>query len=83
MDFGFWILGTVWILHKIIATTRRLGSADYHRRIPIYAYYIYTSFVNQNLDRMERSPRVPEGHQGVLEGDGMDRRHGSPIDFSA
>ena len=27
-DFGFWILATVWILHKIIATTRRLGSAD-------------------------------------------------------
>ena len=27
-DFGFWILYTVWILHKIIATTRRLGSAD-------------------------------------------------------
>ena len=28
LDFGFWILRTVWILHKIIATTRRLGSAD-------------------------------------------------------
>ena len=35
LDFGFWILDfgfcfywTVWILHKIIATTRRLGSAD-------------------------------------------------------
>ena len=35
LDFGFWILDfgfcfyrTVWILHKIIATTCRLGSAD-------------------------------------------------------
>ena len=27
-DFGFWSLGTVWILRKINATTRRLGSAD-------------------------------------------------------
>ena len=39
LDFGFWILdfgfcfyGTVWILHKIIGTTRRLGSADYPGR---------------------------------------------------
>lgn len=27
--FGFWICCTVWILHSIIATTRRLGSVDY------------------------------------------------------
>ena len=30
LDFGFWILRQVWILHKIIAATRRLGSADSH-----------------------------------------------------
>ena len=28
LDFGFWSLGQVWILHKVIATTRRLGSAN-------------------------------------------------------
>ena len=32
LDFGFCFYGTVWILHKIIATTRRLGSADYPGR---------------------------------------------------
>ena len=38
-DFGFRILYTVWTLHKIVATTRRLGSAD---------DYLY---VNINMNR--------------------------------
>ena len=38
-DFGFRILHTVWTLHKIVATTRRLGSAD---------DYLY---VNINMNR--------------------------------
>ena len=41
-DFGFWILGTVWILHKIIATTRRLGSADTSRYQAFSSFFFFS-----------------------------------------
>ena len=46
-DFGFW--DKVWILHKIIAITRRLGSADNQPHIHDFPYEYSSTIYNDLL----------------------------------